>query len=37
VSRWRGTTREGEVGPGLPRHMHRRGSLAMPPRLARQG
>jgi hypothetical protein len=36
VPRWPAATREADVGPGLPRHMHRRGSLAAPPRLARQ-
>jgi hypothetical protein len=34
---WRGAARGADVGPGLPRHMHRRGSLAAASRLARQG
>jgi hypothetical protein len=33
----RGAARGADVGPGLPRHIHWRRSLAAPPRLARQG
>jgi hypothetical protein len=33
---WPAVTRGADVDPGLPRHMHPRGKLATPPRLAQQ-
>jgi hypothetical protein len=36
VPRWLAVARGADVGMGLPRHMHRRGRLAAPPRMARQ-